>query len=102
MSFRLTYATMFNPPAEMHVQFETALARLESGFGRRHPLFVAGADREPADWATKHSPIDTDLVLGEFPLADAATALQGAVTGRAAGATVLALEGSSSDAANHK
>ena len=72
MSFRLTYATMFNPPAEMHVQFEAALARLESGSGRRHPLFVAGADREPADWTTRHSPIDTDLVLGEFPLADAA------------------------------
>ena len=37
-----------------------------------------------------------------FPLADAATALQGAVTGRAAGATVLTLEGVSSDAADHK
>jgi 1-pyrroline-5-carboxylate dehydrogenase len=57
----------------MHVQFEAALARLESGSGRRHPLFVAGADREPADWATRHSPIDTNLVLGEFPLADTPT-----------------------------
>ena len=37
-----------------------------------------------------------------FALADAATALQGAVTGRAAGATVLTLEGISSDAADHK
>jgi hypothetical protein len=36
-----------------------------------------------------------------FPLADAATALQGAVTGRAAGATVLTLELISSDAADH-
>jgi NADPH:quinone reductase-like Zn-dependent oxidoreductase len=36
-----------------------------------------------------------------FALADAATALQGAVTGRAAGATVLTLEGISSDAADH-
>jgi hypothetical protein len=33
-----------------------------------------------------------------FPLAEAATALQGAVTGRAAGATVLTLEGISSEA----
>jgi len=71
MSFRLTYATMFNPPAEMHAQFEAALARLDSAFGQRHPLFVAGADRTPADWATRHSPIDADLVLGQFPLADA-------------------------------
>ena len=37
-----------------------------------------------------------------FPLADAATALQGAVTGRAAGATVLLLEGISGDAADHR
>jgi 1-pyrroline-5-carboxylate dehydrogenase len=70
MSFRLTYATMFNPPAEMHTQFEAALARLEATFGQRHPLFVNGVDREPAKWSAKHSPIDTDLVLGEFPLAD--------------------------------
>ena len=27
MSFKLTYATMFNPPAEMHERFEAALAR---------------------------------------------------------------------------
>jgi len=71
MSFRLTYATMFNPPAEMHVQFEAALARLEAMFGQRHPLWVDGKDRQPAGWATKRSPIDTDVVLGEFPLADA-------------------------------
>jgi hypothetical protein len=37
-----------------------------------------------------------------FPLAEAATALQGAVTGRAAGATVLTLEEISRDAADHK
>jgi len=71
MSFRLTYATMFNPPAEMHVQFEAALARLEATFGQRHPLLVNGTDREPAAWASKHSPIDTNVVLGQFPLADA-------------------------------
>jgi hypothetical protein len=36
-----------------------------------------------------------------FPLADAAMALQGAVTGSAAGATVLTLQGTSSDTADH-
>jgi 1-pyrroline-5-carboxylate dehydrogenase len=71
MSFRLTYATMFNPPAEMHTQFEAALARLEARFGEKHALFVNGADRQPAKWSAKHTPIDTTLVIGEFPLADA-------------------------------
>ena len=55
MSFRLTYATMFNPPEDMHVQFEAALARLESQFGRRQPLFVDGGDRDPAGWSAKHN-----------------------------------------------
>jgi NADPH:quinone reductase-like Zn-dependent oxidoreductase len=41
-------------------------------------------------------------VAATFQLADAAAALQGAVSGRAAGATVLTLEGISSDAADHK
>jgi NADPH:quinone reductase-like Zn-dependent oxidoreductase len=37
-----------------------------------------------------------------FPLANAATALQGTITGRANGATVLTLDGISSDAADDK
>ncbi|HEY8815277.1 MAG TPA: zinc-binding dehydrogenase, partial [Candidatus Dormibacteraeota bacterium] len=37
-----------------------------------------------------------------FVLADAATALRGAVTGSAAGATVLTIDGISRDAADHK
>ena len=28
MSFKLTYATMFNPPANMHTEFDAALAEI--------------------------------------------------------------------------
>ena len=28
MSFKLTYATMFDPPEELHQRFEAALARV--------------------------------------------------------------------------
>ena len=41
-------------------------------------------------------------VAATRPLAEAATALQGAVAGRAAGASVLTLVDISSDAADHK
>src|SRR5579872_2378265 len=70
MAFRLTYATMYNPPEEMHQGFEAALARVESRLGGRHPLFIAGADRDAAVYADLRSPIDTDLRLGDFALAN--------------------------------
>ena len=35
MSFKLTYATMFDPPADMHARFEAALARSERSWARR-------------------------------------------------------------------
>jgi len=71
MAFRLTYATMYNPPEAMHEGFEAALARVEGGLGGKHALFIAGADRDAAQYADRRSPIDRDLRLGDFALADA-------------------------------
>ena len=36
MTFRLTYATMFNPPEAMHERFEAAMHRVSAGLGTRH------------------------------------------------------------------
>ncbi|QUD89327.1 aldehyde dehydrogenase family protein [Phenylobacterium montanum] len=69
MSFRLTYATMFDPPQEMHARFEAALAQVQSRLGVRGDLFIDGADRAAASHTPDVSPIDRDLVLGEFALA---------------------------------
>ncbi|HEY2346763.1 MAG TPA: aldehyde dehydrogenase family protein [Xanthomonadaceae bacterium] len=74
MSFRLTYATMYNPPEAMHEGFEAALARVEAGMDQGHALFIDGADREALHHADRRSPIDRDLRLGDFALADAADA----------------------------
>ncbi len=74
MSFRLTYATMYDPPDVMHTNFEAALARVEASLGARHDLFIGGEDRIAARYMDLHSPIDRSLRLGEFPLADAAAA----------------------------
>lgn len=69
MSFKLTYATMFNPPEALHEGFEQALAKVLAGLGARHPHFIDGAD-VPADRSmTLRSPIDQDRVLGEFAVA---------------------------------
>ena len=69
MSFRLTYATMFDPPEAMHRRFEEALSKVEAGLGRTAALFIDGADRASARHAAKHSPIDRDLRLGDYPIA---------------------------------
>ena len=71
MAFRLTYATMYNPPEAMHEGFEAALSRVEAGLGGKHALFIDGADRDAAQYADRRSPIDRDLRLGDFALADA-------------------------------
>jgi acyl-CoA reductase-like NAD-dependent aldehyde dehydrogenase len=71
MAFRLTYATMYNPPEAMHEGFEAALARVEAGLGGKHALFIDGADRDAEQYADRRSPIDRDLRLGDFALADA-------------------------------
>jgi 1-pyrroline-5-carboxylate dehydrogenase len=72
MSFRLTYATMFDPPEAMHERFESALARVAATLGGQHGLFVDGADVATAVVAPRPSPIDVDRVLGRFAVADRA------------------------------
>ena len=70
MSFRLTYATMFNPPEAMHERFETAMAKVRASLGERHALFIDGADRHASRHAARFSPIDRNLRLGDFAIAE--------------------------------
>ena len=71
MSFRLTYATMFDPPEAMHQLFDAALAGLRRKIDARHALFIDGVDHQTERSVRLVSPIDADIVLGEFPLASA-------------------------------
>ncbi|MFC5524125.1 aldehyde dehydrogenase family protein [Rhodanobacter ginsengisoli] len=84
MSFRLTYATMYNPPETMHERFELAMTQVESTLGARHPLFIDGADRDARQHAHRRSPIDTGLHLGDFALADPADVEAAMAAARAA------------------
>src|ERR1700738_444615 len=83
MSFKLTYATMFDPPAELHASFDSAVARALAKLGSRHALHIAGAERGAARYFVKTNPADCQQVLGEFPAAgaaDAADAVRAAAT----------------------
>src|SRR4051794_29135011 len=71
MSFRLTYATMFDPPEAMHERFDAALATLHANGVRTHDLYINGTDVPAAQRQRHASPIDHELHLGEFPVANA-------------------------------
>ena len=42
--FKFTYATMFNPPEEMHTRFEEALQRVRANLGQEHGMIINGKD----------------------------------------------------------
>jgi acyl-CoA reductase-like NAD-dependent aldehyde dehydrogenase len=71
MSFKLTYATMFNPPEELHHHFDAALARTLQGLGKQHALFLGGAERRTRALLRKRNPANGDQELGEFAAAGA-------------------------------
>lgn len=65
-SFQLTYATMFNPPEELHTRFEAELKQLKAGLGQEYGLIIDGKDRFVDQKFEDHSPTNTDVVLGIF------------------------------------
>jgi len=65
-SFKLTYATMFNPPEELHTRFEEALAKVKANLGKEYGMIVGGKDRFVAEKFEDRSPVDTGVVLGVF------------------------------------
>lgn len=64
-TFRLTYATMFDSPPELHRQFEEELARLRQHVGESHPMLWGGQSHEAAEQFPDCSPAD-GTVLGYF------------------------------------
>lgn len=64
--FRLTYATMFDPPEELHRSFERALADVKADLGRDYPMLIGGAERFTHSKFEDRSPINRDWLLGTF------------------------------------
>ena len=83
MSFKLTYATMFDPPEEMHRRFEAALAEVRGGLGARHSLHIGGRDVDGHGWIDDRSPIDGAL-LGRFASADGVQVAEAVAAAKAA------------------
>jgi 1-pyrroline-5-carboxylate dehydrogenase len=65
-TFKLTYSTMFNPPEELHTQFEEALEKVKANLGKEYGMLIAGKDHFVGDKYENYSPADNELVLGVF------------------------------------
>ena len=65
-TFKLTYATMFNPPEELHQRFDEALVEVKKHLGEEHGMIIDGKERFAAEKFEDRSPANTDLVLGIF------------------------------------
>ena len=84
--FKLTYATMFNPPEELHTRFEQALQKVKANLGQSHRMIIGGQEREARQTFEDRSPINTDWVLGVFQQGDAQDAQDAVTAARAAAA----------------
>jgi 1-pyrroline-5-carboxylate dehydrogenase len=65
-TFKLTYATMFNPPEEIHQRFDAALAMTEAHLGREYGMWIDGREHYSSEKFENRSPADTSRVLGVF------------------------------------
>ncbi|HEV7714392.1 MAG TPA: aldehyde dehydrogenase family protein [Steroidobacteraceae bacterium] len=84
MDFKLTYSTMFSPPAALHERFEAALKKVRGELGKTHANFIGGKDLPAAVTHELRTPIDRRQVLGRFSDATAAEVNQAVAAAKAA------------------
>ncbi|MFN2302306.1 MAG: aldehyde dehydrogenase family protein, partial [Anaerolineales bacterium] len=78
------YATMFNPPEELHTRFTEAMDTLKRNLGQEFPMFIGGEARFVDEKARVSSPINTELHLATFQKGSAQDALDAIAAAREA------------------
>ncbi len=73
-SFKLTYATMFNPPEELHQRFDQALTQTKNNLGKEYGMFINGKDHFASEKFEDRFPGNTDMLLGVFQKGNASDA----------------------------
>ncbi len=64
--FKLTYATMFNPPEELHAGFDKAVEKLKKNMGQEYTMLIDGKEVKADEKFDDHSPVNTDWVLAKM------------------------------------
>ena len=83
-AFKLTYATMFNPPDEVHLHYDEELARIKANLGREFGMFIDGKEVFSSEKFENRNPANTDQVLGIFQKGGATEAAQALAAARRA------------------
>jgi len=69
---RVTYATLAaGQTEEFKRKYDEAVVRVRAGFGARHPHLIGGAEAWSPQEVEDHSPSDTRVVVGRFPVGTA-------------------------------
>ncbi len=91
-NFKLTYSTMFDPPAALHARFDAAVSSVKSEWlGRDYPMWINGQSVSSQKTFETRSPINQDWVIGRFPSATAAQVDQAVASAQHAAASWAAL-----------
>ena len=61
--FKLTYATRFNPPEELHTRFDAGLVKVKAGLGKEYAMIINNKEVFASEKFEDHSPVNTDWVL---------------------------------------
>jgi 1-pyrroline-5-carboxylate dehydrogenase len=81
---RVTYTNIGEDFSGVHAHLDALIPQLEASLlGRRHAALIGGHERSEGAVAAISSPVDRELVLGEFPAASAALVDQAVAAARA-------------------
>ncbi|MBI1854733.1 MAG: aldehyde dehydrogenase family protein [Chloroflexi bacterium] len=84
MAFKLTYATMFNPPEELHRGFDAAVIKLKQNLGKEYSMIIDGRDVFAEEKFDDRSPVNTDWTLAKMQKGNASHAQQAIAAARRA------------------
>jgi len=65
---KITYATLSADNEELQTSFDAGLDRARADLGRSYPMIIGAEERLADETFEDRSPIDTDLVVGRFPV----------------------------------
>jgi 1-pyrroline-5-carboxylate dehydrogenase len=82
---RVTYSNTGEDFSGVHAHLDAIIPDAEARLlGKHRPAFIGGRDRSEGEVVDARSPIDRDIILGEFPQADAAIVDEAVAAARSA------------------
>ncbi len=63
---KITYTTLSSDNEELHIEFEKAVERVMANLGQSYPQYIGDEKRTGRPTFESRSPIDTNIVLGQF------------------------------------